>query len=46
MGIPQISKDIVDINIEKVAHVFGVQESRIKRKSGPIDLLIGINYPN
>ena len=46
VGISQISEDIVDINIEKVAHVFGVQENMIKRKSGPVDLLIGINYPN
>ena len=41
VGIPQISNE-VDGNL--LASIFGLAESDIRRKAGPIDLLIGINY--
>lgn len=46
IGIPQISDEITEVNVDVMASKFSVPASELKRKSGPIDILVGINYPN
>ena len=45
VGIPQISEDPAGINVNHISRVLGIPEEKLHRKAGPIDLLIGINYP-
>ena len=45
VGISQISDDVADINLNRISDVFGIPVSQLKRKFGPVDLLIGINHP-
>jgi hypothetical protein len=45
VGIPQISHDATTINVNQVSEMFGLPKSEFHRKSRPIDILIGINYP-
>jgi len=44
VGIPQISGEVDEVDGNLLASFFGLAESDIRRKAGPIDLLIGINY--
>ena len=44
VGIPQISDEVDEVDGNLLASTFGLAESDIRRKAGPIDLLIGINY--
>ena len=45
VGITQISEDSPNGNISEVSKIFDIPTSMLKRKVGPVDLLIGINYP-
>ena len=45
VGIPQISDEVSDVNVNQIASIFGIPTDKLKRRAGPIDLLIGINYP-
>jgi hypothetical protein len=44
IGIPKISEDTPDANIHYLSTVLGISSDKLKRKAGPIDLLVGINY--
>ena len=46
VGMPQVSHDTTTINIDQVSEMFGPSKSEVHRKPGPIDILVGINYPN
>ena len=45
VGIPQISHDTTTINVNQLSEMFGLPKNEFHRKPGPIDILIGINYP-
>ena len=45
VGIPCISSDITEIKLSHVAGIFGLGEEKIRRRNGPIDLLVGIDHP-
>ena len=34
------------VNLNRISDTFGIPVDQLKRKSGPIDLLIGINHPH
>ena len=34
------------VNLNRISDTFGIPIDQLKRKSGPVDLLIGINYPH
>ena len=44
VGIPQMSDEVDEVDGTLLTSNFGLAESDIRRKAGPIDLLIGINY--
>ena len=44
VGIPQISNEVEEVDTTVLASIFGLAASEVRRKAGPIDLLIGINY--
>ena len=44
LGIPQISNDVEEVDPTVLASIFGLAASEVRRKAGPIDLLIDINY--
>lgn len=46
VGISHTSDDVADANLQMISSVFGiVAMDQLKRKSGPVDLLVGINHP-
>ena len=45
VGIPQISDEPAGVNMNHVSRVLQISTDKLHRKAGPIDLLIGINYP-
>ena len=45
VGIPQISSDVFTTNLSQIAQALGIPVDSFDRRVGPIDLLIGINYP-
>ena len=45
VGIAQISEDSPNGTISEISKIFDIPISMLKRKVGPVDLLIGINYP-
>ena len=45
VGIPCISSDITEIKLSHVAGIFGLGEEEIRRRNGPVDLLVGIDHP-
>ena len=45
VGISQISEDSVGVDISRISRILEMPASKLHRKEGPIDLLIGINYP-
>ena len=45
VDIPQISNEVEEVDITVLASMFGIAAREVGRKAGPIDLLIGINYP-
>ena len=44
LGIPQISEETPGIDMSKIARFFDLPAGELHRKSGPVDLLVGINY--
>ncbi|CAB4032034.1 E3 ubiquitin- ligase UBR7, partial [Paramuricea clavata] len=44
VGIPHISDDISNINIDEMVKGIGIPEVKIYRECGPIDMLIGIDH--
>ena len=45
VGIPQVSEEPARVDVNHMSKVLGIPEEKIHRKAGPIDVLIGINYP-
>lgn len=45
VGIPQLSNEVEELDTTVLASMFGIAAREVRRKAGPIDLLIGINYP-
>ena len=45
VGIPQISDETANPNVNYISSVLGIPVNQLHRKAGPVDLLIGINYP-
>ena len=45
VDIPQISNEVEEVDTTVLASMFGIAAREVGRKAGPIDLLIGINYP-
>ena len=45
VGIPQISEEPAGKNVNHISRVLGIPEEKLHRNAGPIDLLIGVNYP-
>ena len=45
VGIPQISEEPAGVDMNHASRVLGIPTDKLHRKAGPIDLLIGINYP-
>jgi len=45
IGIPSISSDTPSVNFEEIAKAFGISKSKIWRKDGPVDILVGIDNP-
>ena len=45
IGIPQISDDVTNIDVDLISKKFRVPAEKLRRKPGPIDILVGINYP-
>lgn len=46
IGIPHISDDVTEVNVDVIAKKFNVPVKDIQRKAGPVGVLVGINYPN
>ena len=44
VGIPQISDDILKIDVDNMAKVIGTTETKIYRECDPVDILIGIDH--
>ena len=45
VGIPSISNDVSAIKLDDVAEAFGLRKEEIRRESGPVDVLLGIDHP-
>ncbi len=45
VGIEQISKDSSTENLDAISRILDIPVDAVKRKAGPVDLLIGVNYP-
>lgn len=45
VGIPQISEEPAGVDVNHMSKVLGIPEEKLHRKAGPVDVLIGINYP-
>lgn len=46
VGIPQISDENANPNVNYMSSsVLGIPVNQLHRRAGPVDLLIGINYP-
>ena len=45
VGIPQISEEPSRVDMSHISRVLDIPADKLYRKAGPIDLLIGINYP-
>eukprot|EP00795_Rhopilema_esculentum_P016607 gene16607-biopygen5783 len=43
IGIPVISDGIRSVNTSRLQEIFGLQAEKVRRGSGPVDLLIGID---
>jgi hypothetical protein len=46
VGIPHNSDDMTHVNLNRISDDFGISIDQLKRKSGHVDLLIGINHPH
>ena len=45
VGIPSISNDVSVIKLDNVAETFGLGREKLRRKNGPVDILLGIDHP-
>ena len=45
VGISQISDDTTTIDTNQVSEMFNLPKNDLRRQAGPIDILIGVNYP-
>ena len=45
VGIPSISSDNTEIKLSHVTGIFGLGEEEIRRRNGPVDLLVGVDHP-
>lgn len=45
VDIPQKSNEVEEVDTTVLASMFGIAAREVGRNAGPIDLLIGINYP-
>ena len=45
VGIEQISEDSSIENLDAISRTLDIPVDAVKRKAGPVDLLIGVNYP-
>ena len=45
VGIPSISSDVSGIKLDGIAEAFSLEKEKLRRESGPIDVLIGIDQP-
>ena len=45
VGIPRISEETESLNVAQLADMFELPVDELIRKAGPVDLLVGINYP-
>ena len=45
VGISHISDDVTNVNLSRISDIFGIPANQLERRSGPVDLLIGINHP-
>ena len=45
VGIPSISNDVSVIKLDNVAETFGLSREKLRRKNGPVDILLGIDHP-
>ncbi|KAK3715640.1 hypothetical protein QZH41_008077 [Actinostola sp. cb2023] len=44
IGIPCISNEIAEVHLKPVTQILGLENERIRRGKGPVDLLIGIDH--
>ena len=44
VGIPKISNEDEEIDASALASMFGIAVNEVRRKAGPMDHVIGINY--
>ena len=45
VGISHISDDVTNVNLSRISDIFGIPANQLEQRSGPVDLLIGINHP-
>ena len=45
VGIPQISDETANSNVKYISSVLDILVNQLHRRAGPVDLLIGVNYP-
>lgn len=45
IGIPRLYNEVNEIKVRNFAEKFYVPVNEIKRRQGPNDVLVGINYP-
>ena len=45
VGISQISDETANPNVNYISSVIGISLNQLRSKARPVDLLIGINYP-
>jgi predicted aspartyl protease len=43
IGIPSISSDTSTVNFDEMAKAFGISKNQIRRRDGPVDILVGID---
>jgi predicted aspartyl protease len=43
IGIPSISSDTSTVNFDEIAKAFGISKNQIRRRDGPVDILVGID---
>ena len=44
IGIPSISEEVSEVQLKPIAKLLGLENERIRRGKGPVDLLIGIDH--
>jgi len=44
IGIPSISEEVSEVQLKPIAKLLGLENERIRRGKGPVDLLIGVDH--